>query len=434
MTSLLPVLLAGVARAHVPIIYIASPEDDWCALINGTQGSDIVMLMPGEYRGPCDIEAKPSNMPGEQTTVQSFDPEDPARLSGSDADYVLRLTGERIILLQLLFEDLPEGIDAVRVGDVQEAWLRYNSFRDITGRAVVLDGTVGSLLVEGNELSRVGEGLSIGCEVCSAPEIEIVNNLVLDSTIGLSIGPSASGILIDNVISGTERGVRLAGSEGSELVLTGGLYETTGPAIEVLSGPVTIDTNIVLGVPVLLAETPIEASITANTLVGELDLPDDPSGITLRDNALVGATVPMGVPGEGSVSCGPECFVDLYGWDFYPAPSSPLRAAAVEDEALGPDWCGRVRNDTPCSGAVEAYDVPSFGPVVIGFKSAFDCSLPEETDTVPPPPPPPPPEQEPSPPQEEEPQEASSGCSCAASGGPPPRAPLLGALLPLIRR
>ena len=43
--------------AHVPVIYVTNPSEDWCGVIAGTLGGDIVMLEPGRYRGPCSIVA-----------------------------------------------------------------------------------------------------------------------------------------------------------------------------------------------------------------------------------------------------------------------------------------------------------------------------------------------------------------------------------------
>src|SRR5688572_8151418 len=116
-------LATPVALGHIPVVYITRPTEDWCAVINGTIGNDIVMLEPGTYQGPCDIVAEISDVDLELTTVQSFDPADPPVFLPGAADYVLSVSGHRLILLQLEFEDLPEGVDAVRVDDIRELWI-----------------------------------------------------------------------------------------------------------------------------------------------------------------------------------------------------------------------------------------------------------------------------------------------------------------------
>jgi hypothetical protein len=417
MCCVAELLFALTARAHVPVIYVTGPDEDWCAVINGTIGSDIVMLEPGEYVGPCDIVAEPSNQPGEQTTIQSFDPKDPAEFVGSTADYVLHLSGESAILLQLEFQDLPETTDAVRIGDIREAWVRGGIFRDLPGRALVQEGLTELLLVSDAEFRRVGTAITVGCTdgSCSVPALELQENLVVDASVGIVVEPGVWGVIRDNVLSEVDTAVRLTGTPGGELELVGGLYHTRGAAIEVLQGPVTVTTNVSMGAPALRAagEELSSIAVVANTLVGELDLAGWGPGreLSLIDNAVVGDLPALAEPGAGNVVCDEGCFVDLAGWDFYPSEGSPLRGAAAPDPALGADWCGRVRNDAPCSGAIEGYDTPSFGALAIVFKDAFDCTLPTEPEP-PTPPEPPPVEDDPEDPPEITPEPPPQGCGC----------------------
>jgi hypothetical protein len=430
--ELIGALLTAPARAHVPVIYVTGPDEDWCAVINGTVGSDIVMLEPGEYLGPCDIVAEPSNQPGEQTTVQSFDPKMPAEFVGSAADYVLHASGESVVLLQLEFRDLPEHIDAVRIGDIREAWVRGGVFRDLPGRAIVQQGLTEQLLISDAEFCRVGVAVTAGCAdgSCAVPSLEIQENLVVGALTGIVIEPGVWGVLRDNVLSEVDTALQLSGTPGGELVAVGGLYEARGAAIEVLQGPVTVTTNVSMGQPAIRAagEGIASVQVVANTLVGELDLAGWGAGRDLRlvDNAVVGALPSLAEPGPGNVACDEACFTDLAGWDFYPAEGSPLRGAAAPDPGLGADWCGRVRNDAPCSGAVEAYDTPSFGALQVGFKDAFDCTLPSEPE----PPGPPGPPAEPGDPDPAIVQPPQAGCSCAAPSPSP--SPSLGLLLGLL--
>src|SRR5688572_16135139 len=96
-------LLAAPASAHVPVIYVTTPKEDWCGVIAAALGGDIIQLAPGTYTGPCAIEGKVSDPIGESTIVQSLDPTDHAVFTAGAVDHVLALSGVRIVLLQVTF-------------------------------------------------------------------------------------------------------------------------------------------------------------------------------------------------------------------------------------------------------------------------------------------------------------------------------------------
>jgi uncharacterized protein (TIGR03382 family) len=357
----------GAARAHVPVIYFAGPGDDWCAVINGTEGSDIVMLSGGEYTGPCVVHANVSDTPGEQTTVQSLDPLDPAVFVGSDADFVLRLEGESLLVLELLFRDLPDGIDAVRVGDIREVAVRRSWFHGLGGGGVVQEASVeGGLVVSDTEFLDVARPVTLGCAgACAAGRLEVAESLVVGASTGVTVAGPA-GLVIDNVLVGVTEGIRIDGVPGGAVEVVGNLVEATGAAIAVVGG-VSVRSNVGMGALALGAGA--GAEVGGNTWVGELSVDD----ARLVNNAVVGAMLDSG---DGNVVCDERCFVDAAGWDFFPAPASPLRGAGIVDDAVGADWCGRVRGEPPSVGAIEAFGDASFGPLAPTFKEAIDCALP----------------------------------------------------------
>lgn len=378
------------ASAHVPVVYFAGPTDDWCAVIDGTVGSDIVMLYPGEYHGPCDVRAHLSNVVTEQTTVQSFDPLNPAVFVGSDTDYVLKMTGESLLVMQVLFRDLPEGVDAIRVDDIRVAWVRYAWFDGVPGAGVVQVGPATELSVTDTEFLDVGRPVDLGCGgACAAATVEVSENFVTRGTVGITVA-GGSGLVIDNVVTQVGVGIAVDGT-GGDLEVVGNLVEASGAAVDVLGGPVVLDANVAMGDPALRSGAAPEIRAVGNTWVAvgaaavALEGWTEAAGNRFVDNAVLGDLPSLpGVPMEGSVACDAGCFTDAAGWDYFPAEGSPLRAAGVDDDDLGADWCGRVRDDPPAAGAIESYGSRSFGPLAAGFKEDTDCSLPAET--VPPPP------------------------------------------------
>jgi hypothetical protein len=361
-------LWSALAQAHVPVIYFAGPADDWCAVINGTEGSDIVMLSGGEYTGPCEVHANVSDTPGEQTTVQSLDPLDPAVFVGSDADHVLRLRGESLLLLELMFRDLPAEVDAVRVADIREIAVRRSWLRGLAGGGVVQESDVeGGLVVSDVEFTDVARPVVLGCGgACGAGRLEVSENLLVGAVAGVAVdGPG--GLIIDNVVVGAGDGIRVDGA----FELIGNLVQAEAAAIAV-TGSASVRSNVAIGAPALAAGE--GAEVGGNTWVGEVSA----SSARLVNNAILGPA-PALEGDVGTVVCDETCFVDAPGWDFFPAPGSPLRGAGVA-EAVGADWCGRVRGDPPSVGAIEAFGEVSFGPLAPTFKEAIDCGLPLGTD------------------------------------------------------
>jgi hypothetical protein len=411
--------MGALAWAHIPILYITGPTEDWCAVINGTIGNDIVLLTGGEYVGPCAIEAALSDVATELTTVSSFDPLDPAIFVGSTADHVLSITGERLMLLEVEFRDLPAEIAAVRAGDLRELWFKRVWFRSLAGQAIAHEGVVEDLRVTETEFRDVALPMTLGV----LPSLDISDNLVVGASQALVLGAGSQGRVSDNVLISVGAGMRLG---GGALEVVGNLVQAAGPALELDSGPLHIESSVLIGAPAVSSTGPLpeDLALVGNTLVGSADLPGwgPERGLRFSGNAVLGALPELGgAEAEGNVACDASCFVDAEGWDFYPAPGSPLRGAGAA--GLGEDWCGRDRSEPPTAGALEAAAEGSFGPILPSFKEATDCTLPEpeppETgDTgqpTGPSPEPPEGEAQPGPVPSEDPGEA--GCGCDSRGG-----------------
>ncbi|MEZ4241465.1 MAG: hypothetical protein R3F59_36010 [Myxococcota bacterium] len=391
--------LAAAAQAHVPVLYFAGPDDDWCGVFNASEGSDVIMLDPGEYRGPCVLHANLSNVPGEQTTLQSLDPLDPAVFVGSDADYVLHVEGESLLLLELSFRDVPAGIDPVRIGGIREIAVRRSWFSGGDAGVVQLPGVVEGLAVSDTQFVDVGRAVTVGCGgACEAERVDVSQNLVLGGLRGLEVG-GTGGLVLDNVLSGVGEGIAIVGAAGGEVEVAGNLVDATGAAIRV-DGGALVRANVVLGAPALAATGP-DVRLEGNTAVIADDQGLDLHGVALVNTAVLGPAPALAgdVEAVATVACDAACFVDAAGWDFFPAAGSPLRGAGVGP--AGRDWCDRVRAEPPSVGAVEAFGERSFGPLAATFKADIDCALPDgeptgtttagttpTVDTAPPPDPP----------------------------------------------
>jgi hypothetical protein len=379
----MPWWLAAVASAHVPVIYVVGPTEDWCATINGTIGNDLVMLLPGEYRGPCVITADLSDVPVEETLLVSFDPADPAVFTGSDADFVLSIDGQRLVVWQLVFRGLGPGVDAVRVGPMVRTWIRASTF-DSVETAVRQVGDVGELLVTQNHFVDVGTGVVIGCAggACSAPAFEVHDNWFERTALAFDVATGSTGTFTDDVVTGAGTALRTAG----DVAVTGAWFQSAGPAVDATAGTLTLGSSVVAG-DVTGARDAVVV-VTGSTVAGAVSLAAP--GSVLRGSALDRA--PTRGDLEGTVVCddATSCFTDAAAFDFYPPPGSALRAAGQADPLAPLDWCGVTRPAAPTAGAWQAVGPASAGGLGSAFKDDLPCPEPgtsahsgEHTGTAP---------------------------------------------------
>lgn len=370
----------GAASAHVPVIWVAGPAD-WCDVLAGTIGNDFVMLEPGEYRGPCTFDARPSDIDAELTTLQSLDPGDPAVFVGTDGDHVVRITGRRAIVLAVTFRGLPAGVDAIRLDEPLEAWIRSVTFEDVAGTAVRAAGTQQNVVS-----SRfVGVGTAIHAACAGAPcatEVSVADNLVVDSLVALEVDALAAVAARDDVYAAVV-GIRSAGA-----VTADGLLVDAGEvALELGAGPAVVTATV--------ARAPVAARTSAgardvallgDTLLGALELPGwgPGRGLRLASSATDRPAETGGADVEGTVTCDEPagCFVDAGALDVYPTEAGPLPAAGIADPAARADWCGYPRQDPPTAGAFETVGPGSYGPLPIAAKRDGGCALrpPDPTD------------------------------------------------------
>jgi len=357
--------LLSISWAHIPVIFTAGPDEDWCAVIEGAEGGDYVMLLPGDYQGPCDIVGKLSEPEGEVTIVQSFDTTQPARfVHDGSSDHVLSITGEVLTILQVTFGPVPTGAAAVEVRDGVDLTVRYSLFEGGEGRGVVQVGEVDLLRVTDNRFEgAAGAPFDLGCGGgCTSGELRVDGNMVLDSTGAIEVELSAQDEVSDNAWFRHE-GLALRAGGAAGLVTRN--YIDGDAELDVAD----VRNNIVTG-----SLGGAAGSLRFNTLLGDVSFDAD----AVQANATLGADL-----GPGGVSCDPSCFTDLVGLDFFPSADSPLRGAGSFDPEVRLDWCGNERRDPPSAGAVEAVGVEGFGPIREDYKALQNCSVSEPTGTVP---------------------------------------------------
>ncbi len=386
---MLGLVFAWTAAAHIPELYIVGPDDDWCRTVGDAQTGDVLMLLPGDYWGPCEVDGNPPDYPGEIFTIQSFDIYEPARLHAGVGEYVLRLTGQDILLTALSFDGVPEGVDAVVVESV-DSIIRFCTFTGVAGRGVVA-GKVAQRTTVSDVSFMGGDGtaVEVGCDdgACANMGFVLSDNLVVGVDRGVVVHPGSSGRVADNVLDGGRIGIQVTGGALDDLVTVEGNLIRADTGIVVNGGPALVRSNIVFAGPDALVAGPVGVTdairILGNTLIGDRSAfvtePWDGSGHEVMANATLGATtLPIGAAVGGNVMCDASCWVDVDAFDVYPAPTSPLRkTGAPAPDALVVDWCGRLRGPSPTSGAVEAEGAQGFGPVTFDFKKRFDCALPE---------------------------------------------------------
>ena len=212
--------------------------------------------------------------------------------------------------MQVAFEDLPATVTAVRIGDIRDAWVRYDWFENVAGDAIVQRADVAQLFVTDTEFTGVGAAIRIGCDdgTCSTPLFDVSDNLIVGSELGITIAPGSWGTALDNVVSSTGTAIRVSGDPRGTIEIAGGLLETTGPALEVLAGPVLARANIAIGAPAVRAVGAELAGVrlVGNTFVGELDLAGWGPGrdLALVSDAILGSTPDAGgADTSGTVSC-----------------------------------------------------------------------------------------------------------------------------------
>ncbi|MCB9676708.1 MAG: hypothetical protein H6737_16445 [Alphaproteobacteria bacterium] len=389
-------LWLALAEAHVPILYVVGPADDWCGFLNRSAQiggetlypGDVVIFRSGAY-GRCAFTAEVTDTDTEFTVLQAENPDDPPRFvhDGTDGP-VLDITGTHFYVYDLAVEDVPAGQVGIRLANVQSGWVRFARFSNIAGTGLRVEGDATNVWVLDDRIDTVagGVGIEVGCVGCSQ-QVHIRDHVVTGAGLGVASGPGVALDVKDVVFAGSGRGLRLQSGDGTAMI-TGNLFLDHELAVEILGGPALFRNNIV------------RASTTA------IRAADDGSGdfaaIRVLGNTFAGGAVDLGALagagfevadnagveglGTGNVPCVSGCWRDPAANDFYPAEGSPMLGAGqgTTDDALFEDFCEQERKAPKTAGALQFVGPIGWDPLEVGFKSDFQCSIyppPGEEDT-----------------------------------------------------
>ncbi len=378
----------GAAQAHVPIVYVFGPEDDWCGFLNQEvlvddaefYPGDVVVLGPGEY-GPCAFTALVTDNATEFTILQSQDEDDPARFvyePGMEGP-LLDITGTQLQMYDLVFEGVPEGEVGVRVTDVDNLWMRFGAFSDIAGTGLSIEGDADTVWILDERIGTTAEGT--GIEVVadgSVAALRLRNNVFTGS--GTAIRSGAGLEVSDSVFAG-EAGLgtgieRLAvGESGTDATqLSGNAFLDLQTGIQTASD--TLIRNSVFRVEgdALQVTEAATVRVLGNSIVGGVQVDGSGPDSEIADNAGVDPEL-----GPGNIACDDpgECWRDVAANDFYPTPESPLRAGGqgTSDDALFEDFCETERVEPRTSGAIQWVGDTPWEPVEVDFRSDSQCKL-----------------------------------------------------------
>ncbi len=384
--SLVLLLMAAPAQAHTPVTWIVLAGDpDWCQVIADADGGDQIFLSPGRYEGPCAVDLPAALYDNEQTVIGSLDPADQAVITAPASDVPLELTGARVVVRQLVFEDV-EGADALRLVGLTQAWVRESLFRRVVGRAVVAEA-VEDLHVVDTRFEGVDEALIVGAVDGSGPVpmVGTLWNVGHDVGVGVRVAAGTGGTLSDDTWTGVrDVGIEVAGG-GAEPLNIDRVLVQGARGVDIADGPVWLRSSVVVGETLAVGgggPSATEVVLAGNSLLGPNALDDwgPDRGLQAIGNAVDAALPDVGAELVGNVVCGGvECYVDRDVLDLFPPVDSPLRGGGVDVTSLTHDWCNRARKVPPAAGAIEGYGPDSFGPLPTEERTFTPCGVPGTT-------------------------------------------------------
>ena len=350
--------------AHVPVIFVTGPSDDWCSIVEEAEGGDIVLFEPGRYTSGCNVVADVPDKPGERTVLQSFDPDDIAVFEPpATGEPALSVQGDLLILLQLSFEGGEPGQAYVAAGDIEELTVRWTSMGPGSATGLQQTGPIGLLEVENAWFEGIPTSLDLQCDGCGATTLRVDNSVFVGG--GLTLGAATAEV--EDVFVDTP-GIALQ-SNGT-LDLHGSVLK--GATALASSAESQVRNTFLLGDP-LAAEVTAPSTFMGVTAQGALSGP-----LSIRASAL-DQDAPADADLQDSVVCidPAACWVDVSTLDFTPQPGGPLEAAGgPASTELATDWCRESRNSPTTAGALETPATP--GPLLPGYRDQTACEGGEE--------------------------------------------------------
>ena len=375
-------LTAQLSHAHIPQIYITNAGVDWCSVIATAKGGDTVMFEPGTYTGPCDVEARLDDKGETLTILQAFDTDDPPLFTpGPEDDYVFRVWGERLVMLEMQFTGGTEDTTMILADGIDGLWLRWNQMRDVPGTGLRFEGDIQEIHVVNSTFERVPHPVDLSCDKdCTLGRYVIDNSLFVEPVTAVRVTEPAPGEVRDVVVFGaTDAAVHVTVGHGPTVQNV--MLDARGDALR-LQQPSSIQNAVLIGDDAALRyDQPLASvvEIAGSTVLG----PIEPATAAATNLQLVGNALdrppPSATDRGGNVVCADldTCFTDPSAFDFLPVAQGPLVDAG--GGTLTTDWCNNPRDSTPDAGAFETReDHASKGGIPMGLKDLWDCSFPRQ--------------------------------------------------------
>ncbi len=376
-------LSADLAKAHIPIIYITDASEDWCSVIATAKGGDSVMFQPGTYTGSCEVEARPDDKKEPLTILQAFDVEDPPVFSpGPDDDFVFRVWGLDLVMLELVFTGGNADTTMVLADDIDKLFLRFVHMRDVPGTGLRFEGDVDEIGVLNSTFERVAHPVDLSCtKECSLQSYLVDNSLFVDPVTAIRIGEPAPGEVRDVLVFGASDAA-VDATVGIGPLVQGVMLDSRGDALRVQQ-PLAIRNSVLLGdtAAVRYASAPSSAvPFESNTLFGPIVAPETGAGPIQVISSALDRALASEIEASSNVVCTePDaCFADPSSFDFLPRSDGPLVDAGAAT-TVDSDWCGNPRGTPPDAGAFETReDHVSKGGIPLEIKDLWDCRFPRD--------------------------------------------------------
>ena len=370
------------------------PEIDLCGAINSLPEGEELVLLPGDYQGPCAVRR--GGVPGAPLVIRAADPaQRPRIVYAGRASNVIEVRASHITLRGLDFGPTQQDVDAVRIFKANGVTVEDCRFTQLGGIAVVANhSSVRGLVVRRNVIRSSGAtAMYFGCHDgmgCMVSGLVIDGNFIDGVTApdpeigyGMEVKLNSSAIIRGNIVMRTKGpGIMVFGSQDlgtSSLIERNVVTDSRHSAgIVVGGGPAIVRNNIAVnnaegGIALedykkrgLLRAVLIANNTAYSNRLGGITAPAEGnlSGVVIVNNAADRGAAPkpypeprFGLRVTGNVDCTVmPCFANPAQLDFSPTLASILRSAGLpwmEPGMPRDDYFGMRRGIPPTVGAIE---------------------------------------------------------------------------------
>jgi hypothetical protein len=369
------------------------PEDELCRAINDPESGEEIILLAGEYHGPCMIRRGGTAERPLVIRAKSVDARPRIAYDGQTAN-VFEVRADHVIVMGLSFGPTQKNIDGIRIRANKDVSVVDCEFSSMGGIAVVANqSNLHGLRVKRNVIRNSNAtAMYFGChdgKSCQLADTIIEKNLIdgvsaADNEVGygIQVKLNSPSIIRDNVITDTKGpGIMVYG--GRE-VLEESLIERnfvsgsrTSSGIVVGGGPAVVRNNIAVAnsqAGIALQDYGQWGLLRGIKIGFNTVIDNEQGGIMatagkVTESVLVGnvgaslsgapafPSRQAGLAAEDNLVCDKSCFADAERLDFSAAKSSLLERSGVGYKAAwhpGDDFFAQSRKSPPKPGAAES--------------------------------------------------------------------------------